>query len=221
MHDIDKNSDGRLQPTPNADDKVLNRMAHKTIGTTYKSASQPTNQRIIFDQSEIVTYDKDNNVSSFYGYDPDVAANPILKIAKDGYDAKTGTDDQMIFNSQQNTFKITLSSTVSVAVPNPMAAGTIYSTIVPHGLSYTPAYMAFVTTPSTLSSVFSGAGNQIIQTPYNLPVSIGTADRPITAQVWADDTSIHFEVINYQTSGINNVDGNWVFRYYLLQETAI
>lgn len=40
------------------------------------------------------------------------SGTPILKIAKDGYDALTATNDQLIFNSAQNVFKIANTGTI-------------------------------------------------------------------------------------------------------------
>jgi hypothetical protein len=52
-----------------------------------------------------------------------------MKISKPGYDVKTCTDDQLVFSSKLNTFKIAYSA-------SPTSSGT-YS----HGLSYAPAFI--------------------------------------------------------------------------------
>jgi len=86
LHDIDKSGNNRTRPTPNTNDSVQNRMAHNTLGTTYKDDADDAQQRIAFKNSLILTYDNDNKVSSVYGYLPEVSDVPVFIIAKDGYD---------------------------------------------------------------------------------------------------------------------------------------
>lgn len=86
LHDSDKSSDRRLSPRPNANDPLQQRMAHNTMSNTYRSASEPTKQRIAYKNGLILTYDQDNKISSAYGYIPELAEEPVLIIAKAGYD---------------------------------------------------------------------------------------------------------------------------------------
>lgn len=86
LHDIDKSTDGRISPKPNANDNVLQRMAHNTYSNTYKSSSNPGKQRMSFKNGLILTYDDQNRVSSVYGYIPELATVPVLILAEEGYD---------------------------------------------------------------------------------------------------------------------------------------
>lgn len=61
-------------------------MAHNTMSNTYRSASEPTKQRIAYKNGLIMTYDKDNKVSSVYGYIPELSEEPVFIIAEAGYD---------------------------------------------------------------------------------------------------------------------------------------
>lgn len=87
LHDTDRRSDNRLTPSPNADDDVMNRMAHNTTSTTYRKVTDSTTkQRVVFKNGLILTYDSANRVSSVYGYIPSLSDIPVLIIAKSGYD---------------------------------------------------------------------------------------------------------------------------------------
>lgn len=83
--DVDKTSDNRLTPLPNNDDDVTGRMSHNTMGNTYRS-TQSNDQRIVFKQGLIITYDQNNRASSVFGYVPEVSNIPIFVIAKEGND---------------------------------------------------------------------------------------------------------------------------------------
>ena len=89
MHDIDKQTADRSNPRLNTDDNVSNRMAHNTMGNTYRTAGLDVTPRMIFKNGLIITYDADDNVSSVYGYLPEVSDIPVLIIAKAGYDVFT------------------------------------------------------------------------------------------------------------------------------------
>lgn len=86
LFDIDKTHGRRLNPTPNKNDQQKNRMAHNTMGNTYKTESTPTEQRMVFKNGLIITYDGENRVSSVYGYVPGASTIPIFVIAKDNKD---------------------------------------------------------------------------------------------------------------------------------------
>ena len=86
LHDTDKSGNSRGNPKPNVEDSQINRMAHNTMGTTYRQDSDNNNQRIIFKNGLILTYDNDNKISSAYGYIPEASAIPVFIIAKEGYD---------------------------------------------------------------------------------------------------------------------------------------
>lgn len=86
LHDIDKSTGGRVAPAPNTNDDLAQRMAHNTNSTSYKTDSDSNPQRIAFKNNLILTYDGENRVSSIYGYLPEVSDEPLLIIAKAGYD---------------------------------------------------------------------------------------------------------------------------------------
>lgn len=86
LHDVDKQNSDRANPKLNADDNVSNRMAHNTMGNTYRTAGLGVKQRMRFMNGLILTYDQDDKVSSVYGYVPELSNTPVLIIAKEGFD---------------------------------------------------------------------------------------------------------------------------------------
>jgi hypothetical protein len=64
----------------------VDRPAHNTLCISYKTESTGTQQRIVFKNGVILTYDGDNRVSSVYGYVPEISSVPIFIIAREGYD---------------------------------------------------------------------------------------------------------------------------------------
>lgn len=125
-----------------------------------------------------------------------------LKVAKSGHDVSTATDDNLIFNSNQDIFKIVGSG--SAVIP---ASGTSTSTTsISHGLGYIPAYLGYV--------FFS------LSSSYNLlpALSINDTTGAIISfyEGWTDATTINFRV--HVPGG--TVSSTTSVKYYLLQETA-
>lgn len=89
LHDTDPNHFKRINPKPNANDVVDQRMAHNTLGTTYKTDSDTNQQRVIFKNNITLYYDDQNRVIKVDGFIPDLANYPVTIIAKYGYDVYT------------------------------------------------------------------------------------------------------------------------------------
>lgn len=143
-----------------------------------------------------------------------------MKVSKPTKEVIGADDDDLIFNSNQNVFKIVKAGVETVTTPTPLVANTTYSKTYSHGLGYVPAFLGYVTLPASTNVVTGYSGTNIMTTPYSLQISVGTQDRPVVALIRADINNLYFEVINYQSTGITDANGNWVFRYYLLQESA-
>lgn len=213
--DADKNSDNRATPILNADDGVANRMAHKTVGTTYKTAGNADTNRLIFDKSSVKGFDQSNRNNIFIGYNPAISTRPIVRIAKDGFDQSTATNDQLIFNSDQNVFKIVASGNATLASASINTAGANYASgtsqtaSIPHGLSYTPAILAYWATANTYSA--------LPRTVQGANTSAGYAIYYISASV--DSTNVLFSVAPFGYN-ISDTFPALTLKYYLLQETA-
>lgn len=145
-----------------------------------------------------------------------------LKVSQEGTDVYDGANADMVFNSDNNLFKIVSSDTVDVTVSNPMASGTKVTATIAHGLSSAPAYIAFVTIPAG-AGVYATEG-QLSQLPALL-VNEDIADVGgavvIYAQGRVDATNLYFDVINVSGSSIADLGTPWSFKYYILQETAV
>lgn len=89
LHDIDKDSPTRLTPRPNSDDEQVKRMAHNTMGTTYRKDTDTNTQRVSFKNGLILYYDDADRIIRVDGFIPAVADYPVTIIAKYGYDVFT------------------------------------------------------------------------------------------------------------------------------------
>lgn len=154
-------------------------------------------------QGRLVAYDGSNNLGLF-GFDD--AGKVVVKVAKEGFDANSASDDNLIFNSNQNIFKINTTGTVSI---NADTLNTAKAAVIEHSLPQPPFVLVYVTTPflgpNTLSLVpYYQFGN----TNYGYDVA---------ALIWVDNTYVHFQVDLVR--GVGNL-GVYTFRYYILQESA-
>jgi len=92
LTDVDKDSLDRGSPTPNHSDLLADGAvkAHQTLSTVYTTdaTANPT-VRLVHKNNMILTYDASNNVSSVYGYIPNVGTTPVFIVAKAGKDVFT------------------------------------------------------------------------------------------------------------------------------------
>lgn len=137
-----------------------------------------------------------------------------LKVSKPGFDVTTATNEQLIFNSSQNVFKIVQGPkqvTVTCA-----AGSTIGNASVAHGLEgFVPIPMGFLNGAS-ISTVGS---NLSLPLPSFGTATIDTTNHVIDFGTWlfvtADETYFHATVLNSTGSAVS-----YIVTYYLLQESA-
>lgn len=207
-HDIGRN-DQRTDAKPNIHDVLSENKADGTQGIT-QFVNQTARPYVLTKDAHVVANDGTYNVVELgrladgtYG----------LKVAKPGFDVYSATNSQLIFNSGQNTFKIIGSGSTTVTATTGAAADTSFQVDVPHGLSFRPAVLAFVTTPA-------GVGGSLEQIPYYFhlyDVASTSFQVRAMARIYIDDTNVSFYV---RTNNGAPYAGSWVFKYYLLQETA-
>lgn len=137
-------------------------------------------------------------------------------VTKDGIDATTTTSPtDFIFNSNQNIFKIISTGSISIDVPNPLPGAAILQGVYAHNLGYTPSFTVYGNIPSG-AGAYSGTGALT-----NLPVIVGGSGAiTVMAQASADETYLTIRIINMLGAGVSDLGTPWVFKYYLLQETA-
>lgn len=217
--DNDSNSSARNNPTLNVNDDGGVRKAHNTYGNTLRRVGSAVKQFLSFGQGTIEAKDADGNKSFFLGYDPALSTRPVIRVAKDGFDAQTGADSNMVFNSEQNVFKIvsslsyTTPSTITIVGPGAGNYGSTEQILVtlPHGLGYAPVIVPYMD--------LAGAGYAPLPfTSYSSPAANQAITYTFRAKVDATDVTLSLNTLCYGV-GTSFVPG-FVFKFYLLQETA-
>jgi hypothetical protein len=216
LQDTDPNTTNRIEPTPQAMDQNPTRVSDGTTAITNKQDGSSG--------AYVSTKDgaiKVNNGTDMLGlFGPDSTGEVVVKIAKAGYDAATAADDQLVFNSGQNTFKIidTISATfpntgsAAPSSPGPSSGRSSANTQVPHNYGFVPAFLAYggdsgvnFQQPQISSGVFSTTGMYV-------------AIFKITA------TSTYFdlrsEIVCYGPYGGSVSATGPTIKIYVLQETA-
>lgn len=132
-----------------------------------------------------------------------------VDMAQAGVDVKTASDDELIFSSKFNMFKIALTDTVTFVSGDFGASGSAYldfyaAKIIDHGLSKPPVVFAFIETAT-------GQRNQIPY--YQFDYGTGALSYQVTASV--SNTSLSIEIRSTTALG-----PSIPVRYYVMQETA-
>lgn len=198
--------------------------------------------------NSIVKYGQIGTTGSYLGFAVNDGTNDIMfagedsttsppttyvKIAKSGFDAKTATNSQLIFNSEQDIFKIVTTGTVSLP-SYVLVAGQLRGDLItiPHGLSFTPVLNAYgLVNYYTFIGITGGGGGSIstinayVQLPYiafTPMIDSNISAYQILASV--DATNLYFSYA-YETVSAGSGGSGYVFpattiRYYVLAETA-
>ena len=132
-----------------------------------------------------------------------------FKVAKPGYDVTTAGNANLSFNSAYNTFKIVLTGTLTIPATS---AGTTGSINVSHGLSATPAFVAYSQNPS-LPTIYN-------QLPFGPPVVGGANDGKMQFYISAYSSSTLFSTSIDVMTLYGGSSVPITVKYYLLQETA-
>jgi hypothetical protein len=166
-----------------------------------------------------ILYDALGNVSIYLATDAD--GNPVLKIAKEGKDATTGGNEDLVFNSSQNVLKVVATDTTTipgftiapavntgfrtatVTSPVPFAAVLAFMVDVSGNRSPVPGFRVF----NGFYAYGAGTSNAM---PLNQWVTYNSTSTGVdfTNNVTVPDTSVGMTV-----SAVN-------IKYYLLQETV-
>lgn len=125
-------------------------------------------------------------------------------VSKPGFDVRTASGDQLIFNSSQNIFKILLDATYTL---NTSTTSGVIRTIA-HNLGFLPVAMVYLELPASIFGGSSAASTM-------LPWSNGGTNNPLI-EWYVDNTNLYLTSTK-DTSG----NSPYTIHYYLLQETAI
>lgn len=145
-----------------------------------------------------------------------------IKVAQEGYDVRTATDDELVMSSGFNLFKIVQSGTTSITPPSPWSPGGAGKrrVTIAHNLGYKPANLVYVDNPVVVGVSDSGDGLGLLPNPLFL---IGSYYTVIQSHAHVDTTNLYIDLIFLNQAGTNITGANaytWNYRYYLLQETA-
>lgn len=169
------------------------------------------------------------NDTMFAGQDNTGAT--VVKIAKSGFDAKTASAANLIFNSGQDTFKIV--KKISAIIPS-FTAGTSQANnatvTVPHGLTFTPLVQVYAQgniVNSSLSIIassyiplpfYSNSANFI--TSYCFPTVTANSYWFLTGNYGVDATNVYIQVGSATSGGSADTVLPIPVSIFLLQETA-
>lgn len=130
-----------------------------------------------------------------------------MKVSPAGINVQDATDDELIFNSDNNIFKIVQKGTTTLASPNSIGSSTFVN--VPFTLGTKPIVFAFV--------AFSAGGTRFPM-PYIEPIIIGAnagkVSHQVAYEVITDNITFFWRDITVATNLTAHIT------YYILQETA-
>lgn len=137
-------------------------------------------------------------------------------VAKPGVDVITNTDENnLIFNSNQNVFKIVQSGIIDLPACTLSTAAASFgfspgvTTVVPHGLGYIPALLAY-----------ANAGGEYVPLPWeSMESNTATSFSRINYRVTVDATNI-YGVTDMWGYDVTKTESATTAKYFLLQETA-
>lgn len=172
------------------------------------------------DNNRIIGRDENNIPSLIIDSDPTNGFE--MKISKPTVDVTAAADDDLIFNSSQNIFKIVgvlnanifNGNTQNITSNNTQVQTNLVHAI-PHGLGYIPAFLAYVQLsgasyclmPYTAKDIFGSVINNHATRTYSI-----TAD--------ANNIYIILQVTQTSTTSTTITYGGEPVKIYLLQESA-
>ena len=164
-------------------------------------------------------YDSGGTRRLLFGNYPDGSVK--AKLSQENVDVLTATDDQLIWSSDFNSFKISLSSTTTISPPPSWTAGTTLTATIPHNRTITPSFIVYADTPSY--GIGAPQESKLTNLPTMITISnatVGGSEIYIYCQAASDNTNLYIYLTNtYNSTTINN-SPTWSFRYYVIEETA-
>lgn len=148
-----------------------------------------------------------------------------LYVSKSGVDATVATDSELLFNSDQDIFKIVFEGSITIPTQS-LSAQVVWQTItIPHGLKFIPIMNIYAQVNYETWPTGVGGGATVIPAYVPLPYNgngvgnLSNANYYIDAAV--DNTNIY--ITYYYSATLSS--GPQIFpetpiKYYLLQETA-
>lgn len=180
--------------------------------TSSGESTEALNGKLTFEQSKnrIVGRDATNLIRLLILADGN---DFVMKVAKEGFDATNASDDELIFNSNQNTFKIATTINGTATTPALTTGANTWGVVnntntIAHGLGFVPIPQAFI-------------NDSGLYTPLQYSFFNVAGGNPwwYTLRVRVDATNIYLvtTVVGYN---ISLSSGSFPVKIYLLQETA-
>lgn len=141
-----------------------------------------------------------------------------FKVSQRGFDVATAADSQLIMSSAFNMFKIVSTATMSVTVPNPPTAGSTYSANISHSLGFTPAFVAYMSSGTSLGFPVGTYLPIMGSMPTFFTDSAGAVVFGMMITSYVDSTKAYIDMFSGSTSPLQA--GTYSFKFYLFQETA-
>ena len=222
IYDTDPNTTNRAEPTPQAPDEHLQRKSDGTTAITNKQdassgayvSTKDATVKVNNGTVDVIKLGLQTDGSYAFQFSDDSVPRLLMnstsmKISQDGVDVTTATNNQLIFNSDQNMFKIALSGTASIVVP--AGANQTGTATVTHNLGQSPLVFGTVTLTPGLSS-------EIMQFPGAYYVWDGVSRNVprLVFEYFATDTN----TLTLQIRSDGFASGTFTVKYYILQETA-
>lgn len=137
-----------------------------------------------------------------------------LKVSRSGVDVTTATNDQLVFNSSQDVFKIVQTGTIVLSQGAFTGTAGTYqeffgSASQLHGLSYTPIVLSVL-----------NLGGVYVPMPYTTLNNTGAGPSWVTYSANTDPTSINFNYVGLTFGAVTVASSTLSLKYYLLQESA-
>lgn len=141
-----------------------------------------------------------------------------IKLSQAGFDVNTATDDQLIWSSDFNMFKIIRSGAATLSPPASWTNGQVIRVAIPHGQLKAPSYQVYVTNPALGASyIFSGLSNL----PSSIYYPTAGGGCVLMSQAEVDNVNLYIDLVNMTGLTATGLDVfTWSFKYYILKETA-
>lgn len=135
-----------------------------------------------------------------------------MKVSKDGVDVTKADDNELVFNSNQDIFKIVKKDSVTITI----GSSTLNWATVRHDLGFTPIVTAFLNNVG-ISSIFE-VGTIPLPTSLSTSIDVGAGTVITRASIFtaADDTNLYIICFNATGGSL----GSFQVTYYYQQETA-
>lgn len=128
-----------------------------------------------------------------------------IKISKPGVDVKTATDQELVFSSKFDTFRVHSTGTGSFTANLSTQTATIN-----HALGYVPAFMVF-------SEVHAGSGEpttgDFYMMPHSPPASIGGSVDTDTIITAIDANNLYIRLGSLVVANTKVINYKWVIFY--------